>query len=183
MLRELKVKDALSKRVFVVDENSSVKDAARIMLEKKCRELIVISNEEVIGIIVDADITRRVVAKGLDPEKTKVREVMTKNLFTAKKEDSLEEIARMMVRRNISRVPVVSNDRLIGLITYIDILKVFPAYIELLKEESHYEEETKSVLKKRGAQGMCDSCGNYSEGLTEIDSEFLCEECVENRIG
>lgn len=182
MARKLKVSDAVSRKFCVIEEGKSVKEAAEKMAKNKVRELLVVSGDEIVGIIVDADITRRVIAKGIEPRKTKIKDVMTKDLFTATEDDDLEEVARAMAKKNISRVPVVENDRLIGILTYRDILKVFPAYIGLLEEESHYEEETgESPREIRKSEGICDSCGNYSENLFEFNSEFLCRECLENK--
>ncbi len=177
--QDILVKNIFNPKVNVIDANKTVVDAANLMKKKNARELVVVSKDEVLGILVDRDLTKRVVALKKDPSKLKVKQVMTKRLITATENDTVEDVARAMIKNDISRIPVIRGDRLIGIITYKEILKTWPAYVNLLEEESKIQtaEENAEEESEPTLEGYCDSCGNYSEDLKEVNGRYLCPEC------
>ena len=73
------------------------------------KSIIVVEDKKPVGIITMRDIVSRVLAKGKDPKKTLVKEVMTKPVFCAKENDELEKIGKTMLEKDYLTVPVVDR--------------------------------------------------------------------------
>lgn len=76
------------------------------------------------GIITERDVLKRVVSKSRDPAVTKVSEIMSKPLIVGGPDMYVEDAARLMFKRNIKKLPVMKNGRLIGLVTLSDVARV-----------------------------------------------------------
>ncbi len=88
---------------------------------------VVDSDGNLVGIFTERDLVRRVVAKGLDPAKVRIEEVMTPNPFTIGPDDPVEEAIRIMSKVKARHLPVVDETgRLIGIISITDIEFVSP---------------------------------------------------------
>ena len=177
-MKEPLAKDVMTEGVVAIEENATVKEAAQKMRQEGIRSIIVVSDQDVEGIIVDRDITYQVTAEGKDPSEVQVKDIMSSDLITASESDNIEDIARAMVENNISRVPVLRGDRLMGLISQSNVLRTWPAYVDLLEEEIRLESSNSgSYNGESTSEGVCDSCENYSENIKEVDGRMLCEDC------
>jgi CBS domain-containing protein len=110
--------------VFHLSSEQSVRDAARYMSERRVGAVAVLEGERLAGILSERDIMSRVVSKGLDPERTKVGDVMTKEIVVAGTADSHEDGVRKMKQVGCRHLPVVEGDRLVGMISLRDLLQV-----------------------------------------------------------
>lgn len=175
-------RDILSEGVIAIDKDATINEASRKMKDNGVRSLVVVSGKEVVGLIVGRDIIYNVIAVDKNPSTLKVKEIMSEDLVTASPEDTAEDIAIAMIRNNISRLPVLEGDRLLGIITQEDILRAWPGYIELLEEEAKLSSETSDYFQgvDKTFSGECDSCSNYSEELVEKGGRMLCPECLSN---
>ena len=81
----------------------------------------VVEEDFLVGMITDRDITVRSAAKGLDPNQQQVREIMTTNVISAHPSMSMEDACRLMSENQIRRLPVVENDRLVGMVALADL--------------------------------------------------------------
>ncbi|RLF58984.1 MAG: hypothetical protein DRN25_04545 [Thermoplasmata archaeon] len=118
----MKVKDVMSKNVKTISPEATMEEAALKMRKNKIGCLVVVEGEKPIGIITERDLVYKIVAEGKDT-KTKVREVMSKDLKTIDKEADLKLAAKLMATHIIRRLPVVDNDRLVGIVTLEDIMR------------------------------------------------------------
>jgi len=109
---------------YFVSAGDSVRLVAEYMSERRVGAVAVLEGKRVCGIVSERDIMSKVVAKGLDPAKTKVSEVMSRELVVAEPDDSYEDAARKMRQAGIRHLPVVEGDRLIGMISQRDLLQV-----------------------------------------------------------
>jgi CBS domain-containing protein len=126
------VREAMRRDVKTIRPNETVRNAAVTMNEKGIGSLVVVSGRgEVVGIITERDILVDVVATGRNPDEVRVEEVMTKDLITITPEKTLEEAADLMTEHKIKKLPVIENNRLIGIITATDLI----AYEEKLVEK------------------------------------------------
>lgn len=117
------VKEVMSTDVKTVRSTDTVKSAAQMMSDDNIGSLVVVSGSgEVVGIITERDILTDTVVEGKDPDETKVEEVMSKELVTVDPEKTLEEAADIMTEKEIRRLPVVSEGRLIGIVTASDLV-------------------------------------------------------------
>jgi CBS domain-containing protein len=83
--------------------------------------LVILDKEVPIGIVTERDIVRRVVAKKL-PVDTKISEIMSKSLITIDPDASLKEAARVMSSNKIRRLPVLKENRLVGIVVASDFV-------------------------------------------------------------
>ena len=113
------VKDYMTKKVNTIDCDVKVTEAAIAMSvdEKKEGYVICLVKGKPIGIIANIDIVNKVVAKKLDPSKTSVAEIMSTPLVTVDPDDDLLKASSLMRERNVSRLGVVRDDVIYGIIT------------------------------------------------------------------
>ena len=109
------VKDLMTKDVITIDLHKTVFDAATLMNEKTVGCLVIMDEEELVGTVTERDFVRRVVAKNL-PLDTKISEIMSKKLITIDPNSSLREAARLMLKNKVRRLPVVKENKLVGII-------------------------------------------------------------------
>ena len=125
IIYDYKVGDFMTKKVEAISENETVFNTAKIMTSKKIGSVVVMKKNEPIGIITDTDLVRKVIAKYKDPKKTKVKEVMTKNVITITKDDSIRRASVLMSENKIRRLPVIDKDKgLIGIVTETDLTRI-----------------------------------------------------------
>jgi CBS domain-containing protein len=107
--------------------DDSVVTAAMLMKTHNIGSVPVVSdrnNTQLVGILTDRDLTLRVVAEQRDYYRTKVSDVMSKDLVTCRASDDYDEVIAAMANRQIRRVPVVDNDgRLVGIISQADVAR------------------------------------------------------------
>ena len=116
------VKDIMTKEVVTIDPNKTVFEAAELMSSKGVGCVIVVIKAFPVGIITERDIVRRIVAKRASLN-VKVAEVMTKTLITFDPDTSLKEAARVMSTNKIRRLPVLKNNKLVGIIVASDFVR------------------------------------------------------------
>lgn len=117
----MKVSDAMTRNVQVVDANQSVSAVARLMADSDSGFIPVGENDRLVGTITDRDIALRAVAAGKGPD-TPVREVMTPEVRFCYEDEALGQVARNMAEIKVRRLPVMDRDkRLVGVITLGDI--------------------------------------------------------------
>ena len=116
------VKDLMTKNVVTIDANKTVVEAAALMSEKDIGDLIVMDNNTPIGIVTERDFVRRVLAEGKSAD-SKVSEVMSHNLRVIDPEAPIKEAARRMVNKRIRRLPVIKDNKLVGIITAADFAR------------------------------------------------------------
>lgn len=115
------VRELMTRNVRTCTPETSLRDAARIMSELNCGSLPVVRGERLEGIITDRDIVLRCVATGRDPGTATVRECMTAPAITASPEMDAHACADLMASRQIRRLPVVENGRLVGIVALGDL--------------------------------------------------------------
>jgi CBS domain-containing protein len=117
-LREL-IKD---RRLYSVESNRSVLEAARYMMEHNVGALPVLRNGDLAGILSERDIMNRVVAVGRTPGTTAVSEVMTANPRAVHADESIEECLFIMREFGFRHLPIVEGKELKGLVSLRDVL-------------------------------------------------------------
>lgn len=117
----MKVKDIMTRNVATVSESSSIKDAAMQMKSLNVGSLPVCDNNNTpIGILTDRDIVLRNVSEGMSPTSS-VNNVMSKNLVSVTPETDVHEAARLMAQNQIRRLPVVENNKVVGVLAIGDL--------------------------------------------------------------
>ncbi len=149
----------MTKHPVSVHSDVSVKDAAIKMKNFRVSSLIIIAKDKSVqGIITVDDIVRLVVAKGLNSEKTSVKDVMTKNVITITPDKSVDEVVTVFIDNDIRQIPVVSDgSKLEGFVTLKDILRFEPALFDLAVNSFKVEEERRQQeISKLASESFSD---------------------------
>ncbi|MEM5794151.1 MAG: CBS domain-containing protein [Candidatus Aenigmatarchaeota archaeon] len=126
------IKDVMNRNVIATKPETSVREAAKIMSKYHIGSLIVLEEEKIAGIITEGDILKKVIVEGKDLDETKVRDIMTENVITITPDKTIDDAVKIMTEKRIKKLPVVDNDKLIGIITASDIMVVEPKLIEAI---------------------------------------------------
>ncbi len=119
------VQDILANKprdVAIIGEEATVMEAAKIMSDRRIGSLVVGRREKVVGIFTERDLLNRVVARHLDPLATIVKDVMTTPVACCQPTTKLAECRSVMTEKRIRHLPVVKENRLLGMISSGDIL-------------------------------------------------------------
>ncbi|MEM7819511.1 MAG: CBS domain-containing protein [Candidatus Aenigmatarchaeota archaeon] len=167
------VGEVMQTDVKKLDMAEPIEKAAKIMRDNNIGSIVVIGGKNIKGIVTKSDIVYKYVASGKG--KT-VADIMSENPITITPDKTIEEAARLMVKENVGKLLVFDKGKLVGIITSRDILKVEPALFEILIERLRIGETRHESNSGMGLL-QCESCGNFSESVKEIDGKFLCIEC------
>jgi len=109
--------------VLSISPEASVLDALRLMAEKEVGALVVLENERLAGIFSERDYARKVILHGKSSKDTSVREIMTSKVVYVRPEQSVEECMALMTDKRIRHLPVLQENRVIGIISIGDVVK------------------------------------------------------------
>lgn len=175
-----RVCDAMTRKPIAVRPDTTAKEAAALMQEKDVGSLVVKDGETLSGYITEQGIVHKIVAKNRNPEKVRVKDIMITNVAVIEPSKDIFEALMKMRDLDIKQLPVVDkeNNKLVGLLTLKDILKIQPQLFELLAEKfSLREEDRKPIFMAKQMEGTCDACGQYFNELYEKEGQFLCADC------
>jgi len=120
-----KVKDILALKgpdVVTMVADDAVVTAARLMNSRSIGGIVVLDDDEVVGIFTERDVMRRVVAERRDPVTTVIRDVMTTPVITCRPEAKIDECIALITEKRVRHIPVVDDSGHCGIITSGDIL-------------------------------------------------------------
>ena len=129
MGEKLNAGEICNRVVTVATRKMTVTQAAQRMREQHVGCLVVVdeagAGRVVTGILTDRDIVTSVVAKGMDPAKLHIEDMMTAEVVMALEQDSLADLLALMRRKGVRRIPVATpNGVLLGLVTLDDLLEI-----------------------------------------------------------
>jgi len=127
------VRDVMTKNPKVVRRDTSVQEVVATMNKFDISSIIVVQEERPVGIITHKDIMSKIVQARIPPDALTAREIMTSPIITIDENASVEEAARLMAKKNIKKLPVIQGDKLVGIITSMDLVRIAPKLTELLE--------------------------------------------------
>jgi len=142
------VKDCLTQkqdRTISVSSSDSVRKALELMKEHRVRAILVIDSDRLSGIISQGDCAIRVLLPGLDSGTTRISDVMTANPITVKLGDPMEYCMGLMASKSIRHLPVVSGDRVLGVVSIGDVVK------EMMSDLSEHVSFLETYIKGHSA--------------------------------
>lgn len=119
----LKLKKIMVKDIVTVKTDVTVKRAVEVMNEHEIGCLVVVNSGKPVGIVTERDMLKRIIHELREPEKTSVMDIMSKPLIAATSKMSAGDAAKLMFKRKIKKLPVVENERLVGLVTLTDLVR------------------------------------------------------------
>jgi CBS domain-containing protein len=118
----MKISEAMTSQVDVIDPNTAVRDAARRMRDDNVGALPVGENDRLIGMVTDRDIVVRGVAENRLDGTTSVRDLMSEHVYYCFEDDDLEQAAQIMAEHQVRRLPVLNRQkRLVGIVALADL--------------------------------------------------------------
>ena len=168
----INVSDAMTKKPVAVSQNTSIKECAKIMEEKDVSSLAIKEGTKIVGMVTEKDIVRRSIAREKNTDGP-VKEIMSREIVRIGPEEDIYDALLLMNQTDIRRLPVVSKNELVGLLTDKDILKIQPSLFEIVVNKIQVKEEK----EKLALYGICSRCS--SEGPVFISNKtILCGSCI-----
>ena len=175
MTTRVLVRDIMNSPVISASPRDTIKDIAVKMKEERIGSIVIMENEEALGIVTDWDIVSNAVIKDIKPTMVKASDIMQK-LHTIEGEEGITEAARILRQHNIKRLGVVYKNRLVGIISASDVIAVTPDLVDVISEKAALMRG--DVGRSAGnVSGYCDECGEWSDLLQFDEGTFSCEEC------
>ena len=128
------IRDIMSKEVRVVRPDSSVKEVVATMNKFDIGSILVVQSGRPVGIITERDILRRVVEANMVPQALTARQVMSSPVVTIKQTASIDEAAQLMAKRRVKKLPVMNKNKIVGILTFTDIVTKVPTMLSILEE-------------------------------------------------
>jgi CBS domain-containing protein len=133
-----------STEVWSVAPDTSVYDALKYMGDKNVGALPVVEGEKLVGVISERDYARKVILKGKSSLDTPVSEIMTPRVFFVNPNQKMIDCMELMTEKRVRHLPVVEDDRLVGIISIGDVLK------EIISEQETYIKDLENYIDGRG---------------------------------
>ncbi len=123
---EINVSECMTRNLVKINQERSVYEAAEVMERNPeiSSILVVDDNENLVGIVTERDMMRRLVLKKRDPESTKIKDIMTRNVITMDISATDVEVSRKLVENNIKKMPITENGGVVGMVTTTDLTRV-----------------------------------------------------------
>lgn len=148
----LEVGEICNREVVFATEDMPLKEAAQLMRDRHVGSLVVIREAElgriVIGMLTDRDIAIVAMAREFDPQTLRVSDIMSGEPATARPEDSMYDVMRLMRQRGVRRIPVTSDKGvLLGIVTLDDLLEILAeqmqGFVTAIASEARHEAHTR----------------------------------------
>jgi CBS domain-containing protein len=127
--KTMTIADVMTKSVISVDASLTINEAAKMMEDAKVGAVIVMENNTPVGIVTDRDFAIKVVAHAYNIT-TPVKQIMSSPLFSINSDESVRTAADLMHDRGIRKLPVIDNEKIVGIITATDIVNLLAVCVE-----------------------------------------------------
>ncbi|MBC8463658.1 MAG: CBS domain-containing protein [Deltaproteobacteria bacterium] len=120
----MKVKELLDKKghdVYSVSSDATVFDALQLMAEKEIGAVVVLKGENMVGIMSERDYARKVILQGRASKETLVRDIMSSKVVHTNPEVKVQKCLRLMTKHKFRHLPVMEQDRLVGILSIEDV--------------------------------------------------------------
>ena len=180
-----RVCDVMTRKPIAVTPGTTIRECATVMKENNVSSLVVKEGDMLRGHITDDVLIRNVLAEGLDVDSTTAADVMLVKVATIEPKMDIYDALITMRDYETRQLPVVdreNSNKLVGLLTLKDILKIQPQLFDLLVDKIVLREEEQKLTSSRyPVEGTCDNCGQFFPKLYEVEGDFLCTKCSTSR--
>jgi CBS domain-containing protein len=121
----------MNKNVIVGKKDLTIKEASEVMAKLRIGSLVITEGKKIVGIITSTDILRAI-ANDKKSEVTLVDDIMSKKVLTIHPEKKIDDAVEMMIKKKIKKLPVVSENKIVGMVTASDIIVVEPKMISTI---------------------------------------------------
>jgi CBS domain-containing protein len=134
------IEKLMIRNVVTLQENATVHEAVQLLNKHKIGCLIILSNDQIRGIITERDLLERVLEQCKNPKQTRVTEIMTRKIITGTPTMDVLEATRLMFKLKVKKLPITQNNKLVGIVTLTDIARatsIDQKTIELIEQLSN----------------------------------------------
>lgn len=124
--------EAKGRQVYSVSPDTIIYDALKLMAENRIGALLVLEGQHLAGVFSERDYAREVVLKGKTSRTTPVKDVMSTTVITVTPDHTVEDCMNLMSGKRIRHLPVMEDNRVIGVLSIGDLVKETIAYQEFL---------------------------------------------------
>ncbi len=110
-------------QTWTIAPTASVFDALTLMAEKDIGALLVVENDEVVGIFSERDYARKIILHGKSSRDTEIQEIMTSEVLCISSDQSVTKCMALMTDKRIRHIPVLDDGQLVGVISIGDVVK------------------------------------------------------------
>ena len=135
--KTMTIADVMTNSVISVDASVTVNEAAKMMEDVKVGAVIVIENNTPIGIVTDRDFAVKIVAHAYQIT-TPVKQIMSSPLISINSDESVRTASDLMYDRGIRKLPVINDEKVIGMITATDIVNLLAVCVEEDMRDMYY---------------------------------------------
>ena len=144
----MKAQDIMSRNLIIMNDNTSISEVARIMKEKDIGFIPISNDNKIIGVITDRDIVVNAISNKCDLD-TPVKDYATKNVISVNIDDNVSKILNVMRKNKVKRVLVTDEHKLVGIVSFsdilnnneFDILNTMKEIWSIKRNNDHYETE------------------------------------------
>lgn len=170
MKRVVSIKEAMTAKVLMTGAKTTVARAAKMMANRSVGSIVIVKGKVPVGILTERDVLMKVVSEDLKASKVLVAKVMSSPVMTIAPDADVSEAAKIMSKNRIRRLPVADGGKLVGIITASDITAISPELIEALSRPDE-------PVKEEVDESVCESCGEVTADLYEVNGMWVCETC------
>lgn len=140
------VRDLLRREPILIESSASIREAARLMSRENVSSVLVMRDEQLVGIATDKDLRQRVLAEDLDPNLS-IEQVMTPNPMSLDVESGVDAALLLMMRENYHHLPILEKGKPLGLVTAGDILRAQSEHPLRLVRDIHKCESVDQLVR------------------------------------
>jgi acetoin utilization protein AcuB len=187
--RPMRVKKLMARKLVTIPPNTSILKAMEVMRKNSIRHLPVVDGEKLMGFLTEGDLRQGSLLSMVD--KVSIEDVMIKNPVCISPEAGIEEAAKLVFKHKIGGLPVLKGNKLVGILTIVDILKAFIEMMGLLKTSSRFDvilgnnphafADVSRVFKEHHAEIISVGMSRHKDRKKRI-YYFRCEKCPVNPI-
>ncbi|MDH3513153.1 MAG: CBS domain-containing protein [Gammaproteobacteria bacterium] len=123
MRRVKRILEAKGYDIWYIEPAASVYEAIHLLAEKQIGALLVMENDQLVGIFSERDYARQIILKDRSSESTKVQDIMTKEVLHVQPNAEIEHCMSLMTEKRIRHLPVVEDEKVIGMISIGDLVR------------------------------------------------------------
>ena len=123
----VKLREIMVSPVITTKKNAKVSEAASTMCANNLGSLVVVDNDEKpVGMVTERDMLRKVIMTSKNPKQTDVSQIMSSPLVTCNPDMEVEHAAKFMLQKDIKRLPIVEEGKIVSIVTFTDIIRAQP---------------------------------------------------------
>jgi len=130
----IRVSDVMTTDVAVAGMTEPLNEAVYRMLERNVGCIVVTDWGSVVGIVTKGDVLRKAFLRGLEAREVSVKVAMSHPVVSIDPDSTIEEASKVMIAKHVSKLPVITDKRLVGVVTMTDIIRAEPTQVGYLQE-------------------------------------------------